>query len=545
MDINYGTKTKAAFSVSVAQHIKMSRADVGEWLALHESVVKIKSGLDPKSELEESDEKPFTRAEISYINKLLNSNLFETREADFELLRSDPNHPLHSARTFQELNLKDPLLKGISQLGFYRPSTIQERALGSLISDNPQNMIAQSQSGTGKTATFLLAMLSRVNADVPYCQCLCMAPTRELALQIDSVGQKMAQFMSGVSFATAVRSPRANINSDGFVSDQIVIGTPGTIANWFRGTGQYRIDPTKVVMFVLDEADIMIEEEGFLNICMRVKTKLPRNCQILLFSATYEDSVIEFAHDFVPNPIEFRIKRSQLPLKNIKQFYICFNDWIEKYQALKDIYGGFAVGQAIIFCALINAKTSDKRPTDEEKLKPSTSNTHNAGCGSELKKASLLLTGKASFPSTNSTTHHQTSRNPYTLMQKDALDREFFAKLIEAKCNEYETSRRMKKHHEYKGGEIKSRGKHRSFEDYACRPSTSLHYQPIPSTSFDKENKEIRGSISDECFHKLHSNQRGDKSTETPTIRQISPPQHPIWDTPADLRTSSNYFFRP
>ncbi|CAH8843471.1 unnamed protein product [Trichobilharzia szidati] len=194
---------------------------------------------------------------------------------------------------------------------------------------------------------------------------------------------------------------------------------------------------------------------------------------------------------------------------------------------------------------LINTKTSDKRPTDEEKLKPSTSNSHNAGCGSELKKASQLLTGKASCQLTNSTTHHQTSRNPYTLMQKDALDREFFAKLIEAKCNEYETSRQMKKHREYKGGEIKSRGKHRSFEDYACRPSTSLHYQPIPSTSFDKENKEIRGSISDECFHKLHSNQRGDKSTETPTIRQISPPQHPIWDTPADLRTSSNYFFRP
>ncbi|CAH8820773.1 unnamed protein product [Trichobilharzia szidati] len=73
-------------------------------------------------------------------------------------------------------------------------------------------MIAQSQSGTGKTATFLLAMLSRVNADVPYCQCLCMAPTRELALQIDSVGQKMAKFMSGVSFATAVRSPRGTRN---------------------------------------------------------------------------------------------------------------------------------------------------------------------------------------------------------------------------------------------------------------------------------------------------------------------------------------------
>lgn len=69
-------------------------------------------------------------------------------------------------------------------------------------------MIAQSQSGTGKTATFLLAMLSRISTDVHYCQCLCMAPTRELALQIESVGRQMAQFMTEVSFATAVRSPR-------------------------------------------------------------------------------------------------------------------------------------------------------------------------------------------------------------------------------------------------------------------------------------------------------------------------------------------------
>ncbi|VDP24095.1 unnamed protein product [Schistosoma margrebowiei] len=200
-------------------------------------------------------------------------------------------------------------------------------------------MIAQSQSGTGKTATFLLAMLSRISTDVHYCQCLCMAPTRELALQIESVGRQMAQFMTEVSFATAVRSPRGiidfmnyfvffKVDSNGYVTDQIVIGTPGTIANWFRGTGEYRIDPSKVVMFVLDEADIMIEEE-----------------------ATYEDSIIDFAHEFVPNPIEFRVKRTQLPLKNIKQFYMCFNDWIEKYQALKDIYGGFEVGQAIIFCA--------------------------------------------------------------------------------------------------------------------------------------------------------------------------------------------------
>ncbi|XP_018646689.1 DEAD box ATP-dependent RNA helicase, putative [Schistosoma mansoni] len=251
----------------------MSFTESENWIALLESVSRISKSSGAELD-QESDEKPFTRAEISYLNKLLNSKLFETHDLDFEILRSDPNHPLHSVRTFQELNLKEPLLKGIAAMGFYKPSTIQEQALSSLISDNPQNMIAQSQSGTGKTATFLLAMLSRINTDVHYCQCLCMAPTRELALQIESVGRQMAQFMPEVSFATAVRSPRVKVDSNGYVTDQIVIGTPGTIANWFRGTGEHRIDPSKVVMFVLDEADIMIEEEGFLNICMRVKKQV-------------------------------------------------------------------------------------------------------------------------------------------------------------------------------------------------------------------------------------------------------------------------------
>lgn len=79
-------------------------------------------------------------------------------------------------------------------------------------------------------------------------------------------------------------------------------------------------------------------------------SKLSPACQILLFSATYDEQVMEFARDYVPNPIEIRVKRTQLPLKNIKQYYLLFNDWMEKYQALTDIYGGFTVGQAIIFC---------------------------------------------------------------------------------------------------------------------------------------------------------------------------------------------------
>ncbi|KAF7233138.1 hypothetical protein EG68_11524, partial [Paragonimus skrjabini miyazakii] len=93
----------------------------------------------------------------------------------------------------------------------------------------------------------------------------------------------------------------------------------------------------------------MIQEK---TLPLLVSTKrLPSTCQILLFSATFDDEVVEFAREFVPDPIEIRVKRTQLPLKNIRQFHLRFNDWTDKYQALTDIYGGFDVGQAIIFCA--------------------------------------------------------------------------------------------------------------------------------------------------------------------------------------------------
>ncbi|KAF6774035.1 hypothetical protein AHF37_07125 [Paragonimus kellicotti] len=279
------------------------------------------------------------RKSLSHFKEILKSKLTEVDDLDIEILRSDPENPLHSVKTFQEMKLKGPLLRGVSAMGLYKPSTIQEKALSSLIGSSPQNMIAQSQSGTGKTATFLLAMLSRVRPEDAFCQCLCMAPTRELAQQIVSVGRRMAAFMEDVIFGLAVRDEQAPVGPDRYVTAQIVVGTPGTVMNWVRGTGPVCLDPSKLTVFVLDEADVMMEQEGFLNISKRIKSKLSPSCQILLFSATYGDSVMEFARELVPNPIE------------IRQYYVLFSDWMEKYEALKDIYGDFDVGQAIIFCA--------------------------------------------------------------------------------------------------------------------------------------------------------------------------------------------------
>ncbi|KAG5452231.1 ATP-dependent RNA helicase ddx25 [Clonorchis sinensis] len=303
------------------------------------------------TEPEGEPEKPMSRAMVSCINKLLNPYLVDTFDVDLEVRRMDPDHPLHSVKSFQEMNLPLPLLKGIYSMGFYKPSMIQERALPCLISSEYPNMIAQSQSGTGKTATLLMAMLARVDATHNFCQCLCLVPTRELAVQLVEVGRQMAVHMEGVKFCVATREPQASTDDDGYVTDQVVIGTPGTIAGWLRQMGPVRLDASCLKMFVLDEADVLLEVEGFCNIAMRAKQRLPRSCQILLFSATFEDDVIEFAHEFVPNPIEFRMKRNQLPLRNIRQYHLEFQDWVDKYNALTEIYGGFDVGQAIIFCA--------------------------------------------------------------------------------------------------------------------------------------------------------------------------------------------------
>ncbi|KAK7905142.1 hypothetical protein WMY93_017749 [Mugilogobius chulae] len=122
-------------------------------------------------------------AEQSLLHKIIRTSLVRNRN-QVEVLQRDPNSPLFSVKTFEELRLKPELLRGIYNMGFNRPSRIQENALPMMLAQPPQNLIAQSQSGTGKTAAFSLAMLSHVNPANKWTQCLCLAPTYELALQI-------------------------------------------------------------------------------------------------------------------------------------------------------------------------------------------------------------------------------------------------------------------------------------------------------------------------------------------------------------------------
>ena len=162
------------------------------------------------------------------------------------------------------------ILKGIYAMRFSRPSKIQEKALPLLLNSPPQNMIGQSQSGTGKTAAFTLNLLYRLDMSTEQArttpQGLVLAPTRELARQIIGVIQVMGSFIEGLSVCAAIPM-EASARSQS-MNGQIVVGTPGTTMDLIK---KRILDPRAIKVLVLDEADNMLDQQGMGDQCLRVK----------------------------------------------------------------------------------------------------------------------------------------------------------------------------------------------------------------------------------------------------------------------------------
>lgn len=304
------------------------------------------------TDLFEEDEKPITKEEESMLNKIVHDKLVQIKKLNIDLKncnRSDlsPNSPLFSLRTFEELRLRKELLQGISSLGYLYPSKIQEATLPLLLADPPQNIIAQSQSGTGKTASFVLTMLSRVDPSQHHPQCVCLAPTYELALQIGKIVETMGKYCPDIKITYAIRGHR-KIGRAENIAEHIIIGTPGTALDWMT---KYKcFDPKAVKVFVLDEADVMISQQGHQDQSVRMHRELDPECQCLFFSATYDDEVMEFANKIVKDPVVYTVQKEDLPLENVKQYYVECASKEDKYTALSNLYSSITIGQCMIFC---------------------------------------------------------------------------------------------------------------------------------------------------------------------------------------------------
>lgn len=244
---------------------------------------------------------------------------------------------------FDHMNLRENLLRGIFAYGFEKPSAIQQRAIMPVIKGH--DVIAQAQSGTGKTATFSISALQNIDLKNHTCQALVLAPTRELAQQIQKVVLALGDYQKVKCHAciggTAVRKD-VEILRDGV---HVVVGTPGRV---FDMISRGALNTDQMKMFILDEADEMLSR-GFKDQIYDVFRRLPTSIQVVLLSATMPVDVLEVTKRFMRDPINILVKKEELTLEGIKQFFISVEkeDW--KFETLTDIYETLTITQAVIF----------------------------------------------------------------------------------------------------------------------------------------------------------------------------------------------------
>ncbi|CDW97019.1 hypothetical protein [Sporisorium scitamineum] len=245
---------------------------------------------------------------------------------------------------FDNMELKDELLRGVYAYGFERPSAIQARAIVPVIKGH--DVIAQAQSGTGKTATFSIAILQRIDPSIKAVQALILAPTRELAQQIQKVVIALGDYMKIDCHAciggTNVREDMAKLNEGA----QVVVGTPGRVYDMINRRA-FKTDQLK--MFCLDEADEMLSR-GFKDQMYEVFQLLPQDTQCVLLSATMPQEVLEVTKKFMREPVRILVKRDELTLEGIKQFYVAVEKEEWKLDTLCDLYETVTITQAVIFC---------------------------------------------------------------------------------------------------------------------------------------------------------------------------------------------------
>lgn len=246
--------------------------------------------------------------------------------------------------SFEDMNLNNDLLRGVFAYGFERPSAIQQRAIAPCIKGH--DVIAQAQSGTGKTATFSIAVLQNIDTSIPACQALILAPTRELAQQIqkvvialgDHLKAKCHACVGGTNVGTDVEILREGVH--------VVVGTPGRVYDMIQRSA---LRPDRIKMFVLDEADEMLSR-GFKEQIYDVFKLLPQDIQVILLSATMPVEVLDVTKRFMRSPINILVRKEELTLEGIKQFFIKIRREEWKFETLCDLYETLTITQAVIFC---------------------------------------------------------------------------------------------------------------------------------------------------------------------------------------------------
>jgi translation initiation factor 4A len=245
---------------------------------------------------------------------------------------------------FDDLDLNPDILRGIFAYGFEKPSAIQQQAIKPIIMG--RDVIAQAQSGTGKTATFSISILQKIDQTKNNIQAVLLVNTRELAEQIKDVMMNLSQYtkikvhccVGGTMVRDDIRAIEDGVH--------IIVGTPGRIYSHLQSN---IIRSEDIKLFVLDEADEMLSR-GFKDQVCDIFRYMPETVQVAVFSATMPPDMLEVTKKFMKNPLKILVKNDELTLDGIKQFFIAIDREEWKVDTLMDLYQAITVTQVIIYC---------------------------------------------------------------------------------------------------------------------------------------------------------------------------------------------------
>ena len=242
--------------------------------------------------------------------------------------------------------INEDIMRGIYAYGFDTPSLIQQKALLTMF--DKKDIIAQAQSGTGKTGVFTIGALQNVNPKLNKTQAMILAPTRELAKQIHGVISGIGVINKDIRYHVLIGG--TSTDEDAFqlksVVPHIIIGCPGRVYDMMR---RNNIVAKDINMLILDEADEMLSI-GFKDQIYNIFQFLNSNVQVGLFSATLPNELQALTDKFMRNPVRILVKSELLTLEGIKQYHVALNDDSQKYATLKDIFNIISMSQCIIYC---------------------------------------------------------------------------------------------------------------------------------------------------------------------------------------------------
>ena len=262
--------------------------------------------------------------------------------------------------SFDDLDLKDELLRGIYAFGFEKPSPIQQTAIKPFI--DGRDLIAQSQSGTGKTATFAISILQKI-VDEQRTQALIVSHTRELANQIHTVFNNIGKYMNLKICLLAGGSSIQQNKNELSLNPHIIIGTPGRVLDMLN---QHYIAYKDINYLMIDEADEMLSR-GFVTQIQDIFRFVRANkLQVGLYSATMPKEFFEITEKFMDKPLKILVKTEQLTLEGIKQYYVNVERNDFKFDVLCDLYKMLSAAQSIIYCNSKKIVNDLSRRLDEE-----------------------------------------------------------------------------------------------------------------------------------------------------------------------------------